>query len=303
MSAEPPTLRQLEYAVLVAQHRHFGRAAEAALVSQPGLSGQIKELERRLGVELFERTPRGVLITDAGARVVELAKPILRQVEHLSLVAGEQDGAISGRLRVAAIPTMAPYLLPDLVKSILAESPGVQLDIQEMQTAVLVEAIEDGEVDLGLLATPFHTASLHMSTVTFEPFHLAVPIGHRLAESAEPVPLSLLGDLKVLLLPEGHCLRDHAMSACELAGRVEQSEVHATSLATLTQMVAAGIGVTLLPATALEVEARPGNGIAVRPFQAPQPGRQIALGWRSTDPRSQAFDGLANRLGAALNPG
>ncbi len=283
-----PTLRQLEYAVALADRRHFSRAAEDVHVTQPGLSGQIQELERRLGVRLFERSRRDVLLTEVGAEIVERSRRLLRDVDELAVVASLHQGTIRGRLRIAAIPTMAPYLLPVLTRTLREHWPDAYLEIQELRTKEMVAAIEHGDVDLGLLAVPYDTASLHVEPVTREPFHLALPAGHELAGTAS-LPLAVLADLPVLLLPDGHCLRDHALEACEIAGRVDHSEIEAASLATLTQMVVGGVGVTLLPACAIGVEARPGAGIVTRPFRPPAPGRGIALAWRATDPRSDLF--------------
>lgn len=292
---ERPTLRQLEYAVAVADHRHFGRAAEAANVTQPGLSGQIGQLERRLGVRLFERSGRQVALTSAGAEIVERARRLLRDADDLAVAASLHRGTVRGLLRVAAIPTMAPYLLPALTAVARQSWPEARLELQELQSEPMVAAVGGGAVDLGLLAVPYDTGPLHAEPVADEPFCLAVPDGHRLA-SADSLPLGVLTDLPVLLLPDGHCLRDHALDACEIAGRVEHSEVRAASLSTLAQMVVGGAGVTLLPAGAVAVEARPGSGIAARPFEPPAPGRGIALVWRPTDPRSELFAALAAEL-------
>ena len=292
---ERPTLRQLEYAVAVADHRHFGRAAEAVRVSQPGLSGQIQQLERRLGVRLFERSGREVALTSAGAEIVERGRRLLRDADDLAVAASLHRGAVRGRLRVAAIPTMAPYLLPALTAVARRSWPEARLELQELQTEPMLAAVAGGGADLGLLAVPYDTGPLHVEPVADEPFRLAVPEGHPLA-TAGLLPLSVLSDLPVLLLPDGHCLRDHARHACEIAGRVEHSEIQAASLSTLAQMVVGGVGVTLLPASAVGIEARPGAGIAARPFEPPAPGRGIALVWRPTDPRSELFAALAAEL-------
>lgn len=294
-----PTLRQLEYAVAVADHLHFGRAAEAVAVSQPGLSGQIHELERRLGVQLFERSSRQVRVTTAGAEVVGRARAVLRDVDELALAAAAHHGTLRGRLRVAAIPTMAPYLLPALTHALHDRWPDATLELTELRTVDLVVAVERGEIDLGLLATPVDTGALHVEVIGSEPFLLALPDDHDMAGTDE-VPVSALRDLPVLLLEEGHCLREHALAACEIAGRVEHSEVRAASLATLAQMVASGVGVTLLPASAVPVDARPGTGLEAVPFEAPAPGRTISLTWRPTDPRARYYAEVGSALTAPL---
>jgi LysR family hydrogen peroxide-inducible transcriptional activator len=283
-----PTLRQLEYAVAVADQGHFSRAAELVRVSQPGLSSQVQELERRLGVDLFERSARQVRLTPAGREVVRRARDVLRQVDELGLIASLFQGTVRGQLRLAAIPTAAPYLLPTLARALRQHWTEAHLELHELQTAVMVEAIERGDVDLGLLALPFSTASLHVEPVAEEPFLLALPEGHPLA-GKDPVQLGVLAELPVLLLEDGHCLRDHTQNACDIAGNADRHEIRAASLATLVQMVAGGDGVTLLPASALSVESRAGTGIVARAFVQPAPGRTLAFAWRRSDPRSEMF--------------
>lgn len=290
---ELPTLRQLAYAVAVADHRHFTEAAEAMYVSQPGLSGQIQALERRLGVQLFERSSRGVRLTPIGEQVVDRSRRVLRTVEEMVHMAALHQGTIRGELRVAAIPTIAPYLLPTLTRVVRSLWTDVQLELVELRTQAMIEALHDGQCDLGLLAVPYDTGDLTTTTVSNEPFLLAVPDNDPLARRSS-VDLSVLQRLPMLLLEEGHCLRDHAVAVCDIAGgsgsaEQERHEVHAASLSTLTQMVAADMGYTLLPASALEVETRPGTGVVAIPFDDATPGRTIALTWRSADPRGQWF--------------
>lgn len=295
-----PTIRQLEYAVTLADHLHFGEAAAAANVTQPGLSAQIRELERRLGVVLFERDARGTSLTGAGTEVVARARAILGSVAELEMVAAAHKGSISGSLYIAAIPTIAPYLLPTVVDGIQSEWPDAHVVIEELQTRPLVAGIESGDLDVGLLATPYNTGNLHVEALCYEPFTLAVRDDHPLARGESPLPLDVLTDLHVLLLPEGHCLRDHARRACEIAGRAEHSEVKASSIATLTRMVASGMGATLLPASAEPVEARAGSGIGTRRFEDPAPGRTIALVWRPSDPRADLYVSMTPTLRAGV---
>lgn len=296
-----PTLRQLEYAVAVADEKHFGRAAELVLVSQPALSGQIAELERRLGVVLFERTSRSVSLTEVGGHLIERFRTVLRNVDDLTAIAAVHDGTIRGTLRIAAIPTVAPYLLPPLVSVIRSTFPDVRLRFEELRTANLVEAMERGDLDLGLLATPADTGSLVVETVIDDPFCLALPENHALA-GTKPIDISILNDLSVLLLEPGHCLRAHVIDACLIdplqagPGR----ELHSASLATLVQMVASGEGVTLLPKSAVEVEARAGSGVTTRPFRAPSPHRSIALMWRPTHPHDALYRTLFPRVNKAF---
>lgn len=292
------TLRQLEYVVAVADHRHFGRAAHALHVSQPGLSAQVRELERRLGVQLFERSSRRVQLTSAGRDLVERARHVVSAVGELEASARLHHGTVAGPLAVAAIPTMAPYLLPALAARLRAEWPHATLQIHEMTTAALVEAIDGGEVDLGLLALPVDTGPLHTEVVGHESFVLALPEQHHLARR-DTVALAALKDLPVLVLEDGHCLRQHTLDACAVAGGVAHHEIRSASLTTLTQMVAGGVGVTLLPQSAVAIEARPGNGITTRRFRRPAPGRDIALAWRGTDPRGPRYAELATAMRAA----
>jgi LysR family hydrogen peroxide-inducible transcriptional activator len=289
--------------VAVADHRHFGRAAEAVRVSQPGLSSQIADLEQRLGVVLFERTSRRVTVTPAGQEIVDRARSILREIGDLAMVAGLHERELRGPLSVGAIPTMAPYLFPALVRTVRHLWPAVELRLEELQTGRLVAAVESGALDLGLLATPVETGGLHVEEVTDEQFYLVCPETHVLAEGDGPVPVSALADLPVLLLEEGHCLRHHALSVCDRAGAMH-AEVGSAGLSTLTQMVAAGLGVTLIPESALPVEARSGSGVSVRPFEDPAPGRGVALVWRAQDPRAGHYPGavrvLRDHLAGAL---
>lgn len=298
---DEPTLKQLRYAVAVADHEHFGRAADAEFVSQPGLSDQVRELERRLGVTLFERGRQGARLTPAGSDVITVARRVLADVADLQQLAAAHDGTVRGPVRIAAIPTMAPYLLPATVGLLHDSWPEARLELVERQTEDLLADLRDSKIDLGLLAIPYETGNLTVEPVLEEAFHLAVPDDHELAGDKGPVPVSVLSELDVLLLEDGHCLRQHAMQACALAGTVAHRDVRDASLATLTQMVAAGAGVTLLPETALAVEARRGTGIATRPFTSPAPGRTIALVWRSGDPRHELFSRARVRLTASLS--
>ncbi len=294
------TLRQLEYAVAVADHSHFGRAAHAAAVSQPGLSAQIRELERALGVQLFERTSRGALLTPAGRPIIALARKVLLTVAELGQEAELQHGGPRGPLRIGAIPTMAPYLLPPLVRTLHDRWPGVALQLREMQTTRLVETIEEGNVDLGLLAMPVDTGRLHVHELAEEDLVLAIPTDHPLAVGSGPLPLAALRDLPVLLMEEGHCMHEHARAACALAGHASFTVVESAGLSTLAQMVVSGAGVTLLPDAAVRIEARPGSGLAVRRFEEPVPQRTIALTWRTTDPRADEFRAAAADIAAEI---
>ena len=275
-------LRELEYLVAVADHRHFGRAAEASYVSQPTLSTQIKKLERELGVELIERNPRQVLLTDAGAQVVERARSILRQADAIHDIARLAQDPQSGSIRLGLFPTLAPYLLPHVVPTIHERFPKLELLLVEEKTEVILDRLRTGGLDVGILALPVDVDALHQEFLFAEDFVLAVPADHHLAGTDRPVPVSVLAGEDVLLLEEGHCLRDQALSVCSLAGAAERSGFRATSLETLRQMVAAGVGVTLLPELAVRPPVPPSPDITLLRFEEPVPRRQIAMCWRRT---------------------
>ena len=287
MSSDP-TLRQLQYAVAVDEFRHFGRAADALHVSQPGLSAQVRELERRLGVALFERTTSTTRPTAAGRELLDRARVILRDVKDLSVAATLHKGDLHSVLHIIAIPTIAPYLLPAVAQLLYREWPHAELELEELRTGALVDAVEQGDADIGLLALPAPTRNLHVEDLVFERFHLAVPEHHVFADDL-PVSVSSLATLRLLLLEEGHCLRDHALAACRTIAGLEHRELRKVGLSVLAQMVATGKGATLLPEFALPVEARVGSGIVTRPFTDSTIGRTLSLVWRPTDPRSDIF--------------
>ena len=295
-----PTLKQLRYAVAVADHLHFGDAADAEFVSQPGLSSQIRELERRLDAVLFERNRNGVRLTAAGAEVVAGARQILSEVANLRHATAALRGAVSGDLRVAAIPTMAPYVLPQAVELFASMWPEARLELAERQTEDVLRELRDFTLDLGLIALPYDTGSLVVEAFHEEAFHLALPTGHPLAKGESPLDIGVMNGLNVLLLEDGHCLRDHALQACALGGEVTKRDVRDGSLTTLIQMVAVNAGVTLLPETSLPVEARHQARITTRPFIPPTPGRTLALAWRPGDPRHQMFSDAAQRMTEAM---
>jgi LysR family hydrogen peroxide-inducible transcriptional activator len=294
---EMPTLRQLEYVVAIADRGTFGAAAESVHVSQPALSAQIAELEHRLGVTLFERDRRGARITPEGEPVVAAARRVLDEARHLVELAAERHGDIVGELRVGVIPTMAPYLLPTVVREVRRRYPEAELVLREERTAQLVEALHAGELDLGLLAAPVPEldGSLAVAELARDPFVLALPDDHPFAGRAR-LPQSALGGLPMLLLEDGHCLRSHAADACLTIGAGTLGSVQATGLPSLVQMVAAGMGATLLPASAIDVEARPGSGVTVRPLRKPEPFRTVVLAWRPRSARAEHFETLAEAL-------
>ncbi len=273
-------LRDLQYLVAVADHRHFGKAAEACFVSQPTLSAQIKKLERELGVDLFERHPRQVLLTPAGDRIVERARTLLRTAAEIDDIARNARDPEAGTLRLGLIPTLAPYLLAHVVGPLQQRFPNLELLLVEEKTDVLHQRLREGRIDAAVLALPLGDDQLHEEFLFDEAFVLAVPTTHRLAASTGPVGTDTLDGETVLLLEEGHCLRDQALSVCQLAGAGERTDFRATSLETLRQMVAGGVGITLLPALAVDSPVSTATGVAVRPFTSPAPHREVGMVWR-----------------------
>lgn len=283
-----PSFRQLQYLVAVADHLHFRRAAEACNVSQPALSAQIQQLEEGLGAQLVERSQRKVILTPIGRDVVERARRILAQVDELQETVRERVPPLSGTLRLGVIPTVGPYVLPALLPRVRALFPKVELYLREDKTAELVAQLRDGRVDVALLALPVVGDDLQSMLLFEDPFVLAMPEGHELARQQKVRETDLVG-CQLLLLEDGHCLRDHALQVCSLAGAGNVADFGATSLNTLVQMVANGLGVTLMPSLALNVELRSDSGLDVRRFQDPEPSRQIGLLWRRSSLRKADF--------------
>jgi LysR family hydrogen peroxide-inducible transcriptional activator len=281
-------LRDLQYLVALADHRHFGRAAEACFVSQPTLSTQVKKLETELGAELLERSPRAVLLTAVGEQVVAHARTVLDEADAIRGVARHAQDPRAGQLRLGAFPTIAPYLFPHVVPTLRDRLPDLELLLTEEKSAVLIEQLRTGRLDAAVLALPVDDDTLHPELLFREDFVLAVPANHPLAVGASdgseqaPISIDVLHDERVLLLTEGHCLRDQALAVCQLAGVGERDGFRATSLETLRNMVAAGAGVTLLPLLAVRPPVAPSPAIALRAFRDPAPHRDIALVWRRT---------------------
>lgn len=296
-----PTLRQLEYLVAVADRGTFGAAAESVHVSQPAMSAQIAELEQRLGIVLFERDRRGARVTPEGKGVVSAARRVLDEAAQLVRLATERQGDLVGELSFGVIPTMAPYLLPTVVREVRRRYPSAELNLRELRTAELAGSLIDGSLDLGLLASPVPELEhgLAVAELARDPFVLALPEGHPFA-GTERLPQSALSGLPMLLLEDGHCLRVHAENACSQIGASTLGSIQATGLPSLSQMVAAGMGATLLPACAIEVEARPGSGVTTRRLRRPEPYRTVVLAWRANSPRSEHFSALATALSAPV---
>ncbi|MDP4692139.1 MAG: hydrogen peroxide-inducible genes activator [Ilumatobacteraceae bacterium] len=290
-----PTFQQLKYLVAIADTGSFGAAAEEEFVSQPALSAQIKELERKLGVMLLERSARGAMLTAHGVEVVERARVVMRDMHDLIETTKHDGKQLRGHIALGVIPTLAPYVLPDVVRAFTAAHSDAELHIRELQTTHLLESLRYGDIDFGLLALPIGTDEFVTAPIRIDNFLLAMPENHSLAKGKTPVKLEVLRNERVILLEDGHCLRDQVSNVCQLAFS-EPSEIQATSMATLAQMVAAGLGVTLLPECAEKVEAGPGRGIVTRKFAGQSPSRTIGLVWRKSSPFSDAFDELCSTL-------
>lgn len=290
-----PTLRQLEYVVSVADLSSFHRAAEACHVSQPGLSAQVKQLESQLGVQLFERDKRRVLITAAGREVVARARRLLTASDELVEAARTLSAPLAGPLRLGVIPTIAPYLLPQALPAVRRAHPELNLRLREDQTEHLLALLDAGQLDLLLLALEADLGEVETLPLFRDSFLLATPPGHPLADRDE-IDESWLNGEQVLLLDDGHCLRDQALGVCGRSGMSEIGDFRATSLSTLVQMVAGGEAITLLPRLALGVECARTAEFCVRPFRDPAPFRTIGLAWRRSSPRGEAFRQLAELL-------
>jgi LysR family hydrogen peroxide-inducible transcriptional activator len=292
------SLRQLRYFASLARHRHFGRAADDCAVTQPALSMQIKDLEREIGADLVERRPGEVALTATGSEVAQRAERILAAAHDLVDFARHRE-TLSGFLKLGIIPTLAPYLLPRLLPRLQQAYPSLRLDVRETQTAALIGELVAGELDCVLVALPIEHADVDTIALFQDRFLLAAP-------ADEPMPRRALkaeevDQRRLILLEEGHCLRDQALAFCATKRRDTAAGLGSTSLATVMQMVAAGYGVTLVPEIAAELEVR-NQRVALKRFAAPEPGRTIGLAWRKTSPRRRDFDALGEAVKAALLP-
>jgi len=286
-------LKDLRYLVAVADSRHFGRAAERCFVSQPTLSAQLKKLEQYLGVQLIERQPNNVSLTGAGEQIVARARKVLEASEELVTQARAHRDPLAGRLRLALLPTIGPYLLPRVSAAIRRALPRLELQLYEYQTAPMLEKLNTGELDLGILALPVELDGLEARELFAEPFTVALPERHRLARRERLQAADLAGE-RLLLLEEGHCLRDQALEVCSRSGAAESQDFRATSLETLRQMVATGAGVTLLPELATKGAYGEARGVVVLPFAKPVPVRHIGAVWRKTSARRAAVAALCD---------
>ncbi|MFA3918232.1 hydrogen peroxide-inducible genes activator [Ruegeria hyattellae] len=289
------TLRQLRYFQALSRHAHFGRAADACAISQPALSVQIKELEENLGVQLFERSARHVRLTGFGEEFAVRVRDILRSVDELADMARASQAELAGRLRIGVIPTVAPYLLPSLVGALSRSHPGLDLHIRETLTSKLLEEVTEGRLDTAIVALPVSEPAFTEVELFAEDFVLIRPE----VDAGKPTPSAeSLRKMRLLLLEEGHCFRDQALSFCNIRSALPREGLDGSSLSTLVQMVGAGIGVTLIPDMAVPVETRSAT-VSVARFDTPRPSRTIGMIWRKTSPIAGQLQVISESVRAA----
>ncbi|ADV28220.1 transcriptional regulator, LysR family [Pseudoxanthomonas suwonensis 11-1] len=288
-------LRDLKYLVALADHKHFGRAAAACFVSQPTLSTQIRKLEDELGVPLVERAPRKVMLTPAGREAADRARRIVAEVEQMKEAARRSQDPEAGTVRLGIFPTLAPYLLPHVIPRVRERFPHLELLLVEEKSDELLTRLREGRLDAAILALPVLDDQLHTEFLFEEPFVLAVPGQHPLA-SRSSLTLGELSEQRLLLLEDGHCLREQALDVCRLSGAHEKTGFRATSLETLRQMVAANVGATLLPMLAVKPPVAQSDNIHLVGFSDSHPSRSLAMAWR----RSSAMGSFLVRLAAVV---
>lgn len=295
-----PTLKQLKYLCAVAEHQHFGHAAKACHVSQSTLSASIVELEDALSASLVERNNRNVLLTSLGLEVVDRARGVLTDIDDLVALCDASGEPFQGKIRLGVIPTIAPFVLPKLLKALRLVHPDCTLFVREDLSQVLVNALQVGDLDVLLLALPFPVDNVDTLALFDDPFYLATLPNSRLAMTTKLKTSDLAGS-EMLLLEEGHCLRDHALEACKLREQDIRVPYQATSLTTIVQMVANGIGATLLPKMATEAGITEGTGLVLKPFDEADVSRNIGLMWRKKTPRKQEFGLLGDFIKTCLS--
>ncbi len=288
------TLTELRYIVAVARERHFGRAALACFVSQPTLSVGIKKIEAELGITIFERGSNEISLTPVGAQIAEQAERTLDEADTIRTIAQESGDPLGHPLRLGAIFTIGPYLLPLMLPLLRASAPNMQLLIQENYTATLREQLKQGKLDIAILSLPFEESGMEILPLYDEPFQVAMPAGHAW-EAREAIPPEDLGQEPVLLLGAGNCFRDQVLQVCPNLARGTspngmQQTLEGSSLETIRYMVASGVGMTILPCTAAHASTDANSMLRFRPFIAPQPKRRVALVWRKTFTRPQAVE-------------
>jgi LysR family hydrogen peroxide-inducible transcriptional activator len=293
------TLQELKYLVALADHGHFGRAAEACFITQSTLSTQIKKLEDFLGVTLFDRSLKRVTPTPIGKEILAAARNIVEEAERIRELAKHAQDPMTRTIHLGVIPTLGPYYLPHALTLVHKKHPGLRMLLREEMTPQILAHLADGKLDAGLLALPVTDDTLRVEPLFYEPFYAALPAGHALARRDELKVADIMAE-KLLLLDEGHCLRDQALDVCGSGSRGRE-EVRATSLETLRQMVGMGLGLTLLPALSVDAGPRVNRkAVEIRPFKSPPPGRTIALVWRKRAPFPETFERLVQTLKNAL---
>ena len=297
MSTYLPTLKQLQYLVALHEHGHFGRAADASFVSQSTLSAGIRELESLLGVTLVERSRRVVRFTALGNQVVEKAHRVLRETEELADLVQAAGKPLAGQLRMSVIPTIAPFMLPRFLPRLRSERPDLELFLREETSHDAVESLQHGRVDCVLLALPFPTGDVEMAEIADDPIYVAFPKDDP-RDPPDTVSADMIDDGRLLLLEDGHCLKDHALAACNRPELRGSTTMIGTSLHTLVQMVDNGLGLTMLPEMAVEAGILAGTDVVARPLKSKQASRTIALIWRRNSPRREDFELLAEELRA-----
>jgi LysR family transcriptional regulator, hydrogen peroxide-inducible genes activator len=290
-----PSLRQLRFLCALAEQCHFGRAAESCAVTQSTLSGGIKELEARLGVALFERSHRHVMMTPLGKEIAARAQRLLVDAEELVGLARSAQEPFSGPLRFGVIPTVGPYVLPALLPHLSTALPKLKLHVREAQTAVLLDKLAGGELDILLVAVPYELGDVEAMEIAEDPIVVAMPRNHPLGYH-KVVSRDDLAREQLLLIEDGHCLRTHSLQVCRIADPVRNEVIQATSLRTLVQMVAAGLGITLMPQIAVDSELASTRNVVIRPLSPDRPFRTLMLAWRPTSSRGAEFRILGNLI-------
>lgn len=292
-------MKHLRYFAALSRHRHFGRAAQACAISQPALSVQMKELEAILGAPLIERSARQIRLTRLGEALAERAEDILRAVDEIEDLARSAHDMMAGRLRIGVIPTIAPYLLPALIKHLSQRFPGLDLRPREAVTQTLIQELLDMRLDMGIVALPVSEPALHEEMLFDEEFMLVRPD----TDADKPVPRAeTLREMRLLLLEEGHCFRDQALSFCNIGQATPRDLMEGSTLATLVQMVGVGIGVTLIPEMAVATETS-SAAVSVARLPEPRPKRRIGMVWRKTSPLAPHLAGIAAALRAMHDTG
>ncbi|MEP6982433.1 MAG: hydrogen peroxide-inducible genes activator [Sphingomicrobium sp.] len=289
-----PTVKQLQYLVALRRFGHFGRAADACFVTQSTLSAGLRELETLLGVTLVERTRRVVRFTALGEKIADKAVKVLRETEELAEMARAQGRPLHGELRMGVIPTIAPFLLPTMLPRLREQWPELKLYLREETSSAACEALQRGQLDCVLLALPFPCGEVDNAFLFDDRLYVAYPRGE--APAASSVGAAEIDESRLLLLEDGHCLKDHALSACNRPDLRAHAEMMGTSLHTLVQMVDNGLGVTFVPEMAIEAGILYGTGVDARPLRSDNPYRRIALIWRRSSPREGEFQMLAATL-------